>query len=129
MATSKKNQKYPGNSEDQQEISENDLKMYDLIDTILEKKQDAGFPLGFSDKIIQKIEARQERRFNLKLSILFSVLLIVGLGFLFTFFSENQFPIMTSTFLKYKFMVIFILFMVISVQLSSRFSALKKLES
>ncbi|PIF46392.1 hypothetical protein CLU96_3423 [Chryseobacterium sp. 52] len=113
---------------DVEEMSEKDLTIYEMVYKSAEKKPDTGFSLGFSTKIIRKIETRQQRQFNLKLYALCSVLLILCLGFMFVFFSEDQFSMMFSMVLHYKYMVIFFLFAVISIQVASRFLTIKKLE-
>ncbi|MDH6254304.1 hypothetical protein M2347_004031 [Chryseobacterium sp. H1D6B] len=111
------------------DVPESDLKAYQFIYDALEKPLDKGFSLGFPSQIIRKIEAKQQRRFNLKIYSLFSLLLVMSLGFSAVFFSGEQFSALFSIFLKYKFIVLFFLAVVISVQLCSRFLTAEKLEN
>ncbi|SIS29849.1 hypothetical protein SAMN05421639_101632 [Chryseobacterium shigense] len=110
------------------ELSENDLNIYGMVYHSLEQKSDAGFPLGFSDKIIRKIEIKQQLQFNLKLYALFSVVLIMCLGFLFTFLNEDQLSMMISTATEHKYIILFFVFTVTLIQLASHFLTIKKLE-
>ncbi|HCA09284.1 hypothetical protein [Chryseobacterium sp.] len=121
-------QKIIDDQQDFQEISENDLNIYGLLYHSLEQKPDAGFPLGFSDTVIRKIEMKKQRQFNLKLYALFSVVLVMCLGFLFTFFSEDQFSMMISTAMEHKYIILFFVFIITSLQLASHFFTIKKLE-
>ncbi|WP_223605458.1 hypothetical protein [Chryseobacterium sp. OSA05B] len=121
-------QKIIDDQKDFQELSGNDLNLYGMIYQSLEQKPDAGFPLGFSGTIIRKIEMKKQRQFNLKLYALFSVLLVMCLGFLFTFFSRDQLSVMISTVIEHKYMILFFVFIVTSIQLASHFFTIKKLE-
>lgn len=108
---------------------EKDLLGFDIINNSLKKPSEKGFSLGFSTQIIRKIEVKQQRKFNLKMYSLFSLLVIIGLGFLAVLFSEDQFLMMISLFLKYKFIILFSLITVILIQISSRLLTSKELEN
>jgi len=129
MDTDKILQDLNENHESKKKISESDLKTYELLFNSLEKPQEKGFSLGFSNHIIRKIEAKQQRKFNLKIYSLFSVLLLMGLIFLSIFFSKDQMKMLFSIFLEYKFAVIFLLVMVISIQLSNKWFIQKETEN
>lgn len=108
---------------------EKDLLGFNILNDSLKKSSEKGFSLGFPTQIIRKIEAKQQRKFNLKMYSLFSLLVIIGLGFLAVLFSEDQFLMMISLFLKYKFMILFSLIIVILIQISSRLLTSKELEN
>lgn len=122
------NQKITDDQKDFTELSDNDLNIYGMVYHSLEQKPDAGFPLGFSDTIIRKIEMKQQRQFNLKLYVLFSVLLVMCVGFLSAFLSEDQCSMMIATAMKHKYIILFSVFIVTSLQLASHFFSIKKLE-
>lgn len=111
------------------DIPESELKTYQFIYNALEKPVEKGFSLGFSKKIIRQIEAKQQRKFNIKMYSLLSVLLIFGLGFSTIFFSEDQVSILFSMFLKYKFIILFLLTIVSLIQLFSRLLIKKELKN
>jgi hypothetical protein len=128
MDINKKNQTLPDNQENYNELSESELKIYEILDESLKKTSEKSFSLGFSIQIIKKIEARQQRRFNIKVYALFSVILLMCLAFLTTFFNQDQFSMMLSIFLEYKFIILFLLSAVVFIQLSSRFMISKELK-
>ncbi|GAA4162139.1 hypothetical protein GCM10022217_29030 [Chryseobacterium ginsenosidimutans] len=128
MDINKKNQTLLNGQENYNELSESELKTYEILDESLKKTSEKGFSLGFSIQIIKKIEAKQQRRFNIKVYALFSVILLMCLAFLVTFFNQDQFSMMFSIFLEYKFIVLFLLSAVVFIQLSSRFMISKELK-
>ncbi|GAA5083087.1 hypothetical protein GCM10023210_01220 [Chryseobacterium ginsengisoli] len=128
MDTNKKIQTLINDQENYNELSESELKTYEILDGSLKKGSEKGFSLGFSIHIIKKIEAKKQRRFNIKLYALFSVILLMSFAFLITFFNQDQFLMMSSLFLEYKFIVLFLLLAVILIQLSSRFMISKELK-
>ena len=108
---------------------EKDLLGFNILNDSLKKPSEKGFSLGFSTQIIRKIEVKQQRKFNLKMYSLFSLLVVIGLGFSAVLFSEDQFLMMLSLFLKYKFMILFSLIIVILIQISSCLLTSKELEN
>ncbi|ANF52127.1 hypothetical protein A0O34_17100 [Chryseobacterium glaciei] len=124
----KKTQNFIDDQENYNE-SENDFNISEILNNSLKNSSDKGFSLGFSNQIIRKIEAKQQRKFNLKMYSLFSLLVVIGLGFLAVLFSEDQFLMMISLFLKYKFIILFSLITVILIQISSRLLTSKELEN
>ena len=110
-------------------IPDKDLETYEFLYDALEKSPDAGFSLGFSNKIIRKIEAKQQRKVTVKLYCLASVLLAMTLAFSAVFFSEEQCAILFSMILKYKFVVIFLLAAVSLIQISTRIFSTRELEN
>jgi len=108
---------------------EKDLLGFNILNDSLKKPSEKGFSLGFSTQIIRKIEIKQQLKFNLKMYSLFSLLVVIGLGFSAVLFSEDQFLMMLSLFLKYKFMILFSLIIVILIQISSCLLTSKELEN
>lgn len=106
--------------------SESDFNISEILNNSLKNSSEKGFSLGFSTQIIRKIEVKQQRKFNLKMYSLFSLLVVIGLGFSAVLFSEDQFLMMISLFLKYKFIILFSLIMVSLVQIGNRLFILKE---
>ena len=109
-----------------QEMSENDSKIYDLMDSHLEKENADGFSLGFSKNIVRKIEAKQKRRFNLKIYILISLLLLVSVPLFLSFLNTEFISMLCSVLLKHKLMFSFLIIAVILIQLGEKFINSKK---
>ncbi|SDR02211.1 hypothetical protein SAMN05421664_3151 [Chryseobacterium soldanellicola] len=128
MDTNKKNKTLPDDQENYNELSESELKIYEILYDALEKAPENGFSLGFQNQIIRKIEVKQQRKFNIKVYALFSIILLMAVVFLTTFFNQDQFSMMFSMFLEYKFIAAFLLLTVILIQLSSRFMIFKELK-
>lgn len=124
----KKTQNFIDDQENYTE-SESDFNISEILNNSLKNSSDKGFSLGFSTQIIRKIDAKQQRKFNLKMYSLFSLLVIIGLGFSAVLFSEDQFLMMISLFLKYKFMILLSLIIVILIQIGSRLLISKELEN
>lgn len=108
------------------EMSENDSKIYDLMDSHLEKENADGFSLGFSKNIVRKIEAKQQRRFNLKIYILISLLLLVSVPLFLSFLNTEFISMLCSVLLKHKLMFSFLIIAVILIQLGEKFINSKK---
>lgn len=103
-----------------QEMTETDSKIYDFLDSKLEKEDTDGFSLGFSRNIFRKIEAKQQRRFNVKIYGLISILLVMSIP-LFINLLDSEFILMIfSTFLKYKLTSAFIIIAVILIQFGGK---------
>ncbi|MDV7699576.1 hypothetical protein N6B72_21915 [Chryseobacterium soli] len=110
-------------------IPEKDLETYEFLYSALEKSPDTGFSLGFSNKIIRKIEAKQQHKVTVKLYSLASILIAMTLGFSAVFFSKEQCAVLFSMILKYKFAVIFLLAAVSLIQISTRAFSTRELEN
>jgi len=128
MDTNKKNQTLLDDQENNNELSESELKTYQILYDALEKAPEKGFSLSFQNQIIRKIEAKQQRKFNIKVYSLFSIVLLMAVVCLSTFFNQDQFSMMFSMFLKYKFVALFLLLTVILIQISNRFMISKELK-
>jgi NADH:ubiquinone oxidoreductase subunit 2 (subunit N) len=114
--------------ENNESISAKDVNLYGLLYQGLEKKDMDGFSLGFSKNIIRKIEAKQQRRFNIKMYCLAFVLLLVGIPLFIGFLNKDLILLLVSTFLKYKFVIIFLLISVILIQFGDKILSKKRLE-
>jgi hypothetical protein len=108
------------------EISEKDSKIYDLLDSHLEKENSDGFSLGFSKNTVRKIEAKQQRRFNLKIYGLISMLLLVSVPLFLSFLNTEFISMIFSVLLKHKFMFSFLIIAVILIQLCEKLINPKK---
>lgn len=111
-----------------QDISENDMNAYELLYTHLEEKNTDGFSLGFSKNIIQKIEAKQQRSFNIKIYCLASILILIGIPFFIGFMDQEFFTLLLSTFLKYKFVVLMVLAGVVLIHFSDQLISKNKID-
>lgn len=109
-----------------QEMSENDSKIYDLLDSHLEKENTDGFSLGFSKNIVRKIEAKQQRRFNLKIYGFISMLLLVSVPLFVSFLNTEFISMLCSVLLKHKLMFSFLIIAVILIQLGEKLINSKK---
>lgn len=121
----KKTNNFIADQKNQDEF-EKDLLGFDILNDSLKKPSEKGFSLGFSTHIIRKIEAKQQRQFNLKIYSLLAVILLMSLVLLITLFNEDQLSMMFSLFFKYKFIILFTLIAVSLVQIGSRSFILKK---
>ena len=108
-----------------QEMSETDSKIYDLLDSHLEKEKTGSFSLGFSKNIIRKIEAKQQRRLNIKIYCLISFLVLMSIPLFISFLNTEFISMLFSTFLQNKFVFAFLLLGVILVQFGERLINLK----
>lgn len=109
-----------------QEMTETDSKIYDFLDSKLEKEDTDGFSLGFSRNIFRKIEAKQQRRFNVKIYGLISILVVMSIP-LFINLLDSEFILMIfSTFLKYKLTSAFIIIAVILIQFGGKLLSYRK---
>lgn len=103
-----------------QAISETDSKIYDFLDNNLEKEDTNSFSLGFSKSLIRKIEAKQQRRFNVKIYGLISILVVMSIP-LFINLLDSEFILMIfSTFIKYKFVFCFLIIAVVLIQFGEK---------
>nr|WP_314498484.1 hypothetical protein [uncultured Chryseobacterium sp.] len=102
------------------ESSKSDSELYDLLDSLLEKENTDCFSLGFSKNIIRKIEAKKQRGFNLKIYILISILAVVSIPLFVSFLNTEFISILFSVLLKYKFIFIFLVIMVILIQFGEK---------
>lgn len=109
-----------------QDMSEADSKIYDFLDSHLEKENADGFSLGFSKNIIRKIEARQQRWFNIKIYSLISILVLMSVPLFIRFFSTDIVLLMTLVLLKYKFVFSFLIIAVVSIQFGEKLIGSKK---
>jgi hypothetical protein len=109
-----------------QEISETDSKIYDFLDSNLEKENADSFSLGFSKNIIRKIEAKQQRRFNLKIYSLVSFLVLISIPLFISFLSTEFISMLFAVFLQNKFIIVFLLVGVILIQLGGKLINLRK---
>jgi hypothetical protein len=128
MDTNKKIQTLLDDQENNNELSESELKTYQILYGALEKASEKGFSLSFQNQIIRKIETKQQRKFNIKVYSLFSIVLLMAVVCLSTFFNQDQFSMMFSMLLKYKFVALFLLLTVILIQISNRFMISKELK-
>ncbi|MDH6252370.1 hypothetical protein M2347_002097 [Chryseobacterium sp. H1D6B] len=112
--------------ENNNEISGLDSQVYDFLDSNLEKENTDSFSLGFSKNIIRKIEAKQQRRFNVKIYGLISILVVMSIP-LFINLLDSEFILMIfSTFIKYKLTSAFIIIAVILIQFGGKSLSYKK---
>jgi hypothetical protein len=109
-----------------QEMSETDSKIYDFLDSKLEKEINDSFSLGFSRNIIRKIEAKQQRRFTIKIYCLISILLLMGIPLFISFLSTKFISMLFAVFLQNKFISIFLLVGVILIQSGGKLINLRK---
>ncbi|KFF02767.1 hypothetical protein [Chryseobacterium luteum] len=94
--------------------------IYDFLDSHLEKENSDGFSLGFSKNIIRKIEAKQQRRFNVKIYILISILMLMSIPMFVSFISSDFILMLFSVVSKYKFTFAFFIIAVILIQLGEK---------
>ena len=109
-----------------QEISKADQEIYDFLDRSFEKENTDGFSFGFSKIITRKIEAKQQRRFNIKIWVLVSVLVLSSIPIFISFLNTEVISMLFSVFLQNIFIVAFLLFGVFLVQFGDRFTLFKK---
>jgi hypothetical protein len=109
-----------------QEMSETDSKIYDFLDSKLEKEINNSFSLGFSKNIIRKIEAKQQRRFTIKIYCLISILLLMGIPLFISFLSTEFILMLFAVFLQNKFISVFLLVGVILIQSGGKLINLRK---
>lgn len=101
---------------DYQEISESDSEIYEFLDLHLEKEKIDSFSLGFSKLIIRKIDAKQQRSFNIKIYCCAIFLGLIGVPMLINLL-DSEFTLMIfSTVLKYKLTFAFTIIGVILIQ-------------
>lgn len=109
-----------------QEILEVDKDIYDFLDGNLEKKNTDSFSLGFSKNIIREIEVKQQRRLNIKMYALISILVLISIP-LFINLLDSEFILMIfSTFQKYKLTSAFIIIAVALVQFCGKLISYSK---
>jgi len=109
-----------------QEISESDSEFYNFLNSNLEKENTDSFSLGFSKNIIRKIEAKQQRKLNLKIYSLISILLLISIPLFISFLNTEFISLLFTVFLQYKFVFAFLIFGVILIQFSERLIYIKK---
>lgn len=102
------------------DLLEKNLEADQFLLDVLRRSTDKGFSLGFTNHIIKKIAAKQQRRFIIKLYALFSLLVLIGMGFSSLLFDQEQVTVVFSMFAEYKFIILFIIITVGLVQISSR---------
>lgn len=115
-----------GQKESYNEISGLDSQVYDFLDSNLEKENTDGFSLGFPKNIIRKIEAKQQRRFNVKIYSLIFILVLLSIPFFITFLNKEFSLMILSTFLKYKLTSAFIIIAVILIQFGGKLLSYRK---
>lgn len=109
-----------------QEISESDSEFYNFLNSNLEKENADSFSLGFSKNIIRKIEAKQQRKLNLKVFSLILILLLISIPLFISFLNTEFISMLFTVFLQYKFVFSFLIFAVILIQFSERLIYIKK---
>ena len=109
-----------------QEISESDSEFYNFLSSNLEKENTDSFSLGFSKNIIRKIEAKQQRKLNLKVFSLILILLLISIPLFISFLNTEFISMLFTVFLQYKFVFSFLIFAVILIQFSERLIYIKK---
>ncbi|WP_027387735.1 hypothetical protein [Chryseobacterium gregarium] len=109
-----------------QEIIESDDEFYNFLDRNLEKESTNSFSSGFSKNIIRKVEAKQQRRFNMKICILISILLVITIPMFVSFLSTDFILMLASAVSKHKFTFIFLILAVILIQLGEKLIISKK---
>lgn len=102
------------------DLLEKNLEADQFLLDVLRRSTDKGFSLGFTNQIIKKIAAKQQRRFIIKLYAVFSLLVLIGMGFSSLLFDQEQVTMVFSMFAEYKFIILFIIITVGLVQISSR---------
>lgn len=107
------------------EISKSDPELYDFLDSNLGKESPNNFSPGFSKNIIRKVEAKQQRRFNLKIYSILSFLVLISLPFFVIFFSTGIVSLIFSVFLKYKSVFSFLIIAVVLIQFGELISSRK----
>ena len=117
------NQKENKNNQD---ISQPDSEIYDFLDSNLEKESVDGFSLGFSSNIIRKIEAKQQRRFNVKIYGLISILALMSIPLFISFLNKDFILMLFSVLLKHKFTFAFLIIAVILIQFGEKLINPKK---
>lgn len=123
-------QSFPDDQDYNNDLLEKNLETDEfLFDTLRKRSTDKGFSLGFTNHIIKKIAAKQHRRFMRKLYAVFSLLVLIGLGFSSLLFDQEQVTVMSSMFAEYKFIILFILMIVGFVQIISHSFQSKNLEN
>ena len=109
-----------------QEIIESDDEFYNFLDRNLEKESTNSFSSGFSKNIIRKVEAKQQRRFNMKICILISILLVITIPMFVSFLNTDFILMLASAVSKHKFTFIFLILAVILIQLGEKLIISKK---
>lgn len=112
-------QYFPDDQDYSNDLLEKNLETDEFLLDTLRRSTDKGFSLGFTNHIIKKIAAKQHRRFMRKLYAVFSLLVLIGLGFSSLLFDQEQVTVMFSMFAEYKFIILFILMIVGFVQIIS----------
>lgn len=108
------------------EMSETESATYRILDSHLENENADGFSLGFSKNIVRKIEAKQQRRFSLKIYGLISMLLLLSVPLFLSFLNTEFISMLCLVFLKHKFMFSFLIIAVILIQLGEKLINSKK---
>lgn len=109
-----------------QDNSGPDSEIYDFLDSNLEKEGVDGFSLGFSRNIIRKIEAKQQRRFNVKIYGLISILALMSIPLFISFLNKDFILMLFSVLLKHKFTFAFLIIAVILIQFGEKLINPKK---
>ncbi|KQT35625.1 hypothetical protein ASG22_00955 [Chryseobacterium sp. Leaf405] len=109
-----------------QEIPKADQEIYDFLDRNFEKENNDNFSLGFSKKIIRKIEEKQQRRFNVKIYYLIAILVLISTPLFVSFLTTEFISMLFLVVLKHKFIICFLISMVILIQLGEKLINPKK---
>jgi len=109
-----------------QEISEADQEIYDFLDMNFVKDNTDSFSSGFSNNIIRKIESKQQRKFNLKIYALISILLLISIPLFMSFLNNDLFSMISTVVKQNKFIIAFLICGVILIQFSERLIYMKK---
>jgi len=92
----------------------------------LVKDNTDSFSLGFSKNIIRKVEAKQQRRFNIKIYSLACFLVLMSIPLFINLLDSEFILTIFSTFLKYKLTSAFIIIAVILIQYGGQSLTYKK---
>lgn len=97
--------------------ADTDMETYQAVFDALKKERVDGFSMRFTVNIIRAIEARQDRKFFYITYGLFAFVLLAGTGFMLFFLLPFLFTLFSDTLSSYKWIVLFVLFVIITIQL------------
>ncbi|WP_379963070.1 hypothetical protein [Epilithonimonas sp. UC225_85] len=117
------NQKENKNNQD---ISQPDSEIYDFLDSNLEKESVDSFSLGFSTNIVRKIEAKQQRRFNIKIYGLVSILALINIPLFIGLFNKEFILMLFLVLLQHKFTFAFFIIAFVLIQFGEKLITPKK---
>ena len=106
---------YAGLNAEEQAAAES----YQQLFRLLENEPVKGFSVRFSQNIIQKIQAKQDRRFAYWTYILTALIILPGMLFITLFLGDNFNPVVASI-AQYKWVIIFGIVLVFAMQFFDR---------